>query len=186
MDHLTKIAYNLIQKKADSNELIQALSGVMGFPYTLLVDGGVYFSHYVPMLNAIRSLYGRTPLCEGAITPILKGCKSEIFADILLDKLIGQIPVVGIAANIICAKTLTWRLGTLFAMLAAKGDSISVPDVTEAIRNIREHFPQRNMLKFQVPSEAVFMRLVTNKEYATDMFDVDAFFDSIAYHTNIT
>lgn len=177
MDNTTKKAYALIQKKADSNELIQAVSGVMGFPYTLLADAGVYFSHYVPMLNAIRGFYGRSALNEGILSPILKNCKSEIFADILLDKLIGQIPVVGIAANIMCAKALTWRLGTLFTMLAAKSDDINEQDVVEAVRKIRLEFPQNKTLKFQSPSEKVFDHLVNQTESSYESFDVDAFFE---------
>ena len=181
MDINTKKAYELIQKKADSNEMIQAVSSVLGFPYTLLADAGVYFSHYVPMLNAIRKIYGRNPLEEGVIAPILKGCKSEIFADILLDKLIGQIPVVGIAANIMCAKTLTWRLGTLFAMLAAKDSEIREADVIGAVRKIRKEFPQRNMFSFQKPTPTVFDYLVNGGTGSADAFDVDAFFESVVY-----
>ena len=181
MDTNTKKAYELLQKKSDSNELIQAVSSVLGFPYTLLADAGVYFTHYVPLLNAMRKIYGREPVEDNTVIQVLKECKSEIFADILFDKLIGQIPVVGIAANIMCAKTLTWRFGTLFAMLAAKDSEIREADVIGAVRKIRKEFPQRNMFTFQKPMPTVFDHLVNGGTGSADTFDVDAFFENVVY-----
>ena len=52
--------YDTIQKKAGSNQLMQAISGFLGFPFNLIVDGGVVFTHYAPMLNEIRRIYGRS------------------------------------------------------------------------------------------------------------------------------
>ena len=59
---LAKKAYEIINEKAGSNIVIQGLSGIMGFPFTLLADGAVIFTHYGAVLNEIRSLYGRTPV----------------------------------------------------------------------------------------------------------------------------
>ena len=52
---LARRSYEIINEKASSNIVIQGLSGVLGFPFTLLADGAVIFTHYGTMLNEIRS-----------------------------------------------------------------------------------------------------------------------------------
>ena len=74
---LAKKAYEIINEKAGSNIAIQGLSGVLGFPFTILADGAVIFTHYGTMLNEIRSLYGRTPVSEAVVSSIVKGISSE-------------------------------------------------------------------------------------------------------------
>ena len=107
MTNKTRMVYELIQEKTTSNEVMQGLSSVLGFPFTLVVDAGVIITHYSPMLNEIRNIYGRAPVSAEVVGPILNSCKSEVLSDLILDKLIGQIPMIGIAANIMCAKTMT-------------------------------------------------------------------------------
>ena len=104
---LSKKAYEIINEKASSNIAIQGLSGVLGFPFTLLADGAVIFTHYGTMLNEIRTLYGRTPVSEAVVSTIVKGISSELIFDIVADKFLGQVPLVGIYFNAICAKTMT-------------------------------------------------------------------------------
>lgn len=70
---LAQKSYEIINSKASSNIAIQGLSGILGFPFTLLADGAVIFTHYGTMLNEIRSLYGRTPVSESVVTTIIKG-----------------------------------------------------------------------------------------------------------------
>lgn len=168
MTNKTKMVYDLIQKKTTSNEVMQGVSSILGFPFTLVVDAGVIFTHYGPMFNEIRKIYGRSPLSSEAIGPILNACKSEVLSDLIVDKLIGQIPVVGIAANIMCAKTMTWRLGLLFAMLASRGEDISEANAVNCVRLIRELFPQANMLKFKTPSLIVVEKLLDAVENDTE------------------
>lgn len=155
-----KRVYDLIQAKSTSNEAMQGISGALGFPFTLIADAGVVFTHYGPMLNEIRAIYGRSKVSSEIVGPILSGCKSEILADILLDKVIGQIPLIGIGANIMCAKTMTWRLGLLFAMLSSRGEEISAASAARTTRLIREVFPQGNMFKFKTPSLTVVEKLL--------------------------
>ena len=156
--------YDYIQSKASSNEFIQGLSGLLGFPWTLIADTGVIFTHYGPMLNSIRSSYGRDSVSAEVIIPIIDGCKSEILADIIMDKLIGQIPIVGIASNVMCAKTMTWRLGLLFGMLSARGENITAENAKNAMRAIRMIFPQKSMFTFSTPSIETVEKLLTKFE----------------------
>ena len=157
----TKV-YELIESKTGSNMLMQAISGVAGFPYTLLADAGVIFTHYGPMLNDIRKIYGLTEVDSKALVPIIKGCRTEILSDLLLDKVIGQIPLIGIASNIICAKAMTWRLGLMFAMVSAKGEEFTAENVKKSCELIRTLFPQKNSIKFQKPSPVIVEKLLNS------------------------
>lgn len=143
---------------------MQGLSGILGFPFTALADVGVIFTHYGPMLNDIRRVYSRNELSKNVLAPIVKGCSNEIIADLVLDKFIGQIPLMGIAANMICAKALTWRLGILFGMLAARGEDINEASVTQCVRLIRNLFPQADSLLFKKPSVTIVESLLSNIE----------------------
>lgn len=155
----TKV-YELIDSKTGSNMLMQAISGVAGFPYTLLADAGVIFTHYGPMLNEIRKIYGLNEIDSKVLAPIIKGCSTEILSDLLLDKVIGQIPLIGIAANVICAKAMTWRLGLMFAMVSAKGEDFTSENVKKSCELIRTLFPQKNSVKFQKPSPVIVEKLL--------------------------
>ena len=139
MKSLEDLVYNMIDSKAKTNVAMQGASGLLGWPFTIAADVGVVFTHYGPMLNDIRTLYGRKPVDVESIVPIIRGCSTELLADLVLDKLVGQIPVIGFGANIICAKAMNWRLGILFAMLSSRGEEIDVENVQKAVKLIRSH-----------------------------------------------
>lgn len=159
---VTKTAkvYDIIDKKAGSNQFLQGLSGTLGFPFTVLADGAVIFTHYGPMINEIRDLYGREPISANVLGPILKGASSEILSDVVFDKLIGQIPIVGIASNVMCAKAMTWRLGLLFAMISARGEEVNANTVRRTCILIRKLFPQSNTFVFRQPSVTIVEKLL--------------------------
>lgn len=159
---LARKAYEIINEKASSNIAIQGLSGVLGFPFTIIADGAVIFTHYGTMLNEIRSLYGRTPVSETVVSSIVKGISSELIFDIVADKFLGQMPLVGIYFNAICAKTMTWRLGILFTMLSARGEAIDDSTVEDTTRLIRMVFPQTDAFKFQQPTYPTFEKLIVS------------------------
>ena len=167
MESKERQVYDLIQSIASSNEVVQGISGALGFPFTLIADAGVIVTHYGAMLNRIRAIYGRSPVSREVVKPIFDGCKTEILADILVDKLLGQIPLLGIAANIMCAKTMTWRLGILFGMLAARGEEISAESAGNAMRAIRSLFPQKSMVFFTTPSIGMVEQLLGKFEDCT-------------------
>ena len=160
MENLAKQSYELINSKASSNILMQGLSGIVGFPFTLIADGAVIFTHYGPMLNQIRSLFNRSPVSESVVSSIVKGISSELLFDIVADKVLGNIPVVGIYFNAICAKTMTWRLGILFTMLSARGEDINTDSVQKTMKLIRKVFPQNDAFSFKQPSFDTFVKLI--------------------------
>lgn len=159
--------YELIESKASSNIALQGLTGALGFPFTAIGDVAAFFTHYGPMLNQIRVLYGRKPVPKESMMTILDGCKSELLADIVIDKVLGNLPVLGLPANMICAKAMTWRLGILFGMLAARGEEIDAENVKSAVQLIREMFPQRDSLLFKKPSISVTEKLLRSVEDTT-------------------
>ena len=100
--------------------------------------------------------------------PIIKGCKDEVVSDIVIDKVIGNIPIIGFPANMIAAKAMTWRLGILFGMLASRGEEINQENVEHAIVLIRNIFPQKDSILFRKPS-------VTNVENLIRAVEGDTF-----------
>lgn len=160
--------YDIISKKAASNIFMQALTGWVGFPFTLFADAAVFFTHYGPMLNEIRAVYERRPITMDYLWPIIKGCKDEVVSDIVIDKVIGNIPIIGFPANMIAAKAMTWRLGILFGMLASRGEEINQENVEHAIVLIRNIFPQKDSILFRKPS-------VTNVENLIRAVEGDTF-----------
>ena len=148
----TEQIYDYIKVCADSNALIQGISGWAGFPCTLVVDGAVIFTHYARMLNKIRSMYERPAINEKEVVKLLPGLSEELLFDLIGDKILGNIPFVGIYFNAVCAKTLTWRLGILFAKLSMAGENISVEDASAVLATIREYFPHDDTFKFRQPS----------------------------------
>ena len=72
--------------------------------------------------------------------PILKEILPEIFVDLALDKFAGQIPIIGIYFNAICAKTMTWRLGMLFTFLSSRTSEVPINSVAKALKLMRHMF----------------------------------------------
>lgn len=183
MKSLEDQIYDYINDKAATNIMMQGASGLLGWPWTLAADVGVIFTHYGPMLNDIRLKFGRSPVSSNAIAPIIQGCSKEIVADLVLDKCIGQIPVIGFGANIICAKAMTWRLGILFAMLASRGDAIDTENVRKATKLIREVFPQKSSLRFEKPSRhdvLILLKKVSNESVSSFNEIIDLMRERIA------
>ena len=164
--------YDIINSKAGSNTAMQGISGLIGFPFTTIMDVAVFFTHYGPMLNDIRAVYDRTSIRKDDLGHIIRGCKQELLADMVLDKLIGNIPLLGLPANMICAKAMTWRLGLLFGVLSARGEEINEDSVLLAVRLIRTLFPQPESLLFKKPSAVTVEKLLNSvKETSIESFD---------------
>ena len=161
------LAYDLVKNKANSNSFLQGVSGVAGFPFTLLADAGSIPLIYVSLWNDIRRLYGHDEMSTDALIAFVKPMLPEVLLDIALDKFLGNVPVIGIYFNAICAKTLTWRFGTLFAFLSSRGADIPNESLKTALALVREVFPQREMFTFTTPERAKFIDLVVSIEGAS-------------------
>lgn len=164
----TAKVYDIIDSKAGSNAAMQGLSGLMGFPFTAIMDITVFFTHYGPMLNDIQDVYHRAPVGKEELRHIVSGCRQDLLADMVLDKLVGNIPILGLPANMIAARAMTWRLGLLFGMLSARGEGFNPEHVLLSVRLIRTLFPQTDSLLFKKPTVLTVEKLLNGVE------DVDA------------
>ena len=154
-------AYHEISKKANSNQWLQGLSGVLGFPFTTAADVGVMFTHYGPMFNNIRAIYGHSDVSIKTAGVLTKNIAHELVIDFVADKVMGNIPLVGIYFNAVCAKALSWRLGVLFAMLSARGEEIDQEIVADAVYVIRKIFP-KSAFGFDPPDRMEFIKIIAS------------------------
>ncbi len=151
--------YQLINNKATSNAFLQGATGVVGLLVTTAVD--VYaLKIYADMWNDIRKVYNQSEVNIDDAINVIKNILTEVVSDIALDKILGNIPLVGVYFNAICAKQMTWRLGTLFTMLASRGADINNTKCKETIIMIRHMFPQSDMFMFVTPDYNKFIQLV--------------------------
>lgn len=155
------LCYQIIEHKANANSVLQALTGIVGFPFTTIVDVGVIPAIYDPLCNGIREVYGYQPIDSDDVLSIVSNIYKEILMDLVMDKILGNVPLIGIYFNGICAKHMTWRLGILFAMLSARGEEVVSSNASECMKLIRLTFPQEKALSFTTPDKIHFMRLVT-------------------------
>lgn len=167
-DQIAKMIYKRIEKADFINTYMQGASGLIGNGVPAIVDCVAITHIYTPLANDIRRFYQRTPLTMTDVTTIIKGCGQEIISDILLDKIAGNIPVVGIVFNAVCAKSMTWRLGLMFAMLSAYGEMVDKQNVSKAIHLIRLQYPQSKSLTFNKPSFFDVSMLLATMHSSTD------------------
>lgn len=154
------VIYEMINAKANSNAFLQGVTGIVGFPATIAVDAAVVVTHYEPLINNIRRLYGRSVLSKKDITPILGGLLKEILVDLAVDKVMGHIPVAGVYFNAISAKALTWRLGMLVTIVSSRGEDFTKGNLSEVVKLIRYITPQTDMFKFAKPDYEMFKKIV--------------------------
>ena len=154
-------AYNIIDSTAKSNATVEALGSFFGLGTNLLIDAATIGTHYIPMLNKIRALFGKAPWTMQSFGPVLKVIANDLMFDFVFDKLLGSIPIAGTYFNYICAKSMIFRVGMLCAMTSCLNEDIT--DI-ETFRNtsilIREIFPQKSAFKFASPDYGKFEQLM--------------------------
>lgn len=102
-----RLAYDTISAKASTNTVIQSLTGIFGFPFTIGADVAVIPLIYTPLCNDLRRLYGHPEIPSGAVKTLIPQILPEIFRDLAFDKILGSIPLIGVYFNAICAKAFT-------------------------------------------------------------------------------
>ncbi|MCO1654847.1 hypothetical protein [Pseudonocardia humida] len=112
--------YEKTRNLANGNAVAQGASGVFGGGVNLLVDAAA-IPFYVDLWNDVRRVYGRGEITLHAAQEYLRPNMAFLVQDLVWDKAIGSIPIIGIPFNIAFGKALTWRLGAWFGMLAALG-----------------------------------------------------------------
>ena len=156
------MTYKLIKSKANSNAFIQGVTGITGFPSTLVVDGIAIFTHYEPLINDIRKLYGRGEFSAKDLSPLIGSLVKELLFDVVADKILGNVPIAGAYFNAVSAKALTWRLGMLVTIISSRGETFNKETISSVIKLIRYITPLNELLKFKKPDRDVFKRIVTS------------------------
>ncbi|MGM0410439.1 MAG: hypothetical protein ACQEQF_06705 [Bacillota bacterium] len=157
-------AYDLINETTQKNMILQGVSGFFGPMGALGTDVYVIVKIYSPMINNIRKIYGRKPLDKNILVDFVKGALKEVLNDMIFDKGLGSIPVMGVYFNAICARAMTWRIGILFTMLASRGEKAKVKQIKETMILIRKVFPNESNVKFKKPEQRIFNKIVTSVE----------------------
>ena len=94
MKSLEDLVYNMIDSKAKDHRCHAGSFRSAGMAlHHSGGRGGCVYPLRAPLLNDIRTLYGRKPVDVESIVPIIRGCSTELLADLVLDKLVGQIPL---------------------------------------------------------------------------------------------
>lgn len=138
---------------------IQGVSGFFGLVVTLAVDAGSVPLIYATMWNEIRAVYGQSQIETDDALKVISNIIPEVLSDAIFDKVLGNVPIIGVYFNAICAKQMTWRLGTLFTLLASRGDDITSVKCKESMMLIRHMFPQKDMFSFTTPDYDNFIQI---------------------------
>ncbi|MER6827562.1 hypothetical protein ABT352_16395 [Streptosporangium sp. NPDC000563] len=161
--------YERTSTLATGNVLAQGASGFFGGGANLVVDV-IAIPFYIDLWNDVRSIYGRGHITGEAAKEYLKPNIPFLAQDLLWDKLVGSIPIVGIPFNIAFAKALTWRLGAWFGMLSAiGGDSTPNEKITASTMELtRRIFPSLgDTFSFKAPDRDVFVSFVASVDGLT-------------------
>lgn len=156
-----KQCYKLIDERADRNSIIQGASGFFGVGTALVVDA-ISIPIYGQMWNDIRAIYGQPPVNTEEVKSVIKSIIPEMIADVAVDKLLGNIPIIGSYFNAACGKHMTWRLGTLFSVMASRGEDINHLKYKETMVLIRHLFPITDAAVFSSPNYDDFINIVSS------------------------
>jgi hypothetical protein len=149
---------------ATGNAIAQGASGIVGGGVNLLVDAAA-IPFYVDLWNSVRRIYGRGEITLQAAQEYLKPNLAFLVQDVVWDKAIGSIPIIGIPFNIAFGKALTWRLGAWFGMLAAlgaeSGNDAELAHSTLAL--VKQVFPaDGSVFSFSAPDQEVFVAFISS------------------------
>lgn len=155
---------------ANGNALAQGASGLFGGGVNLLVDAAA-IPFYVDLWNEVRRIYGRGEITLQAAREYLKPNMAFLVQDLVWDKAIGSIPIIGIPFNIAFGKALTWRLGAWFGMLAALGaDSGGDAELAQStLALVKQVFPaDGGVFSWSAPDKEVFVAFISSVDGLTE------------------
>jgi hypothetical protein len=155
--------YDRTRTLATGNLIAQGASGFFGFAANLLVDAAAV-PFYAQLWTEIRGIYGKGEITAEATKAYLKPNLGFLAQDLLWDKVVGSIPIIGVPFNIVFAKALTWRLGAWFGLLSAIAGEDDSEALTRATLELtREVFPSsRSVFDFAAPYRDVFVSFLAS------------------------
>jgi hypothetical protein len=162
--------YEKTRTLANGNAIAQGASGLFGGGVNLLVDAAA-IPFYVDLWNDIRHVYGRGEITMRAAQEYLKPNMAFLVQDLVWDKAVGSIPIIGIPFNIAFGKALTWRLGAWFGMLAALGaDSGGDAELAQStLALVKQVFPAGGgVFTWNAPDREVFVAFISSVDGLTE------------------
>jgi hypothetical protein len=156
--------YEKTRALANGNAIAQGASGIFGGGVNLLVDAAA-IPFYVDLWNDVRRVYGRVEITLQAAQEYLKPNLTFLVQDLVWDKAVGSIPIIGIPFNIAFGKALTWRLGAWFGLLAALGsDSTNNAELAQStlalVKQVFTH--DGSVFNWSAPDEGVFVAFISS------------------------
>ena len=161
--------YEKTRTLANGNAIAQGASGLFGGGVNLLVDAAAV-PFYVELWNDVRRVYGRGEITMDAAGEYLRPNLSFLVQDLVWDKAVGSIPIIGIPFNIAFGKALTWRLGAWFGLLAALGDdSDGNAELTRSTLSlVKQVFPaEGSLFSWNAPDREVFVAFISSVDGLT-------------------
>lgn len=158
--------YRMTSRTAAASSVIQAVSALFfGGMIHLAVDGAA-IAFYVDLFNEIRGVYGRGRITKEAAWAYLQPNLAFILGDLVLDKLLGMLPVAGSYFCYVFSRSLTFRLGAFFGALSALGEDAPNDILLEKVSQlVQELFPREGFLfRLSDPDQDSFVALIAGLE----------------------
>ena len=154
-------SYDLIVGYAWKNMAAQVGASLVPIPGAgLAVDAAVLPIIYLPMWNEIRGIYGRGEVGSEQARALLSGVGGVVLVDVVVDKVLGQVPILGMPLNYFCAKIMTWRLGALFTLFASLGHNVDARLARLATELLTKLFPKEDFGFIKTPEREKFVDFV--------------------------
>lgn len=181
------LVYDKTAHLAALNMGAQGVSGFVGMGVNLVVDVAA-IPFYARHWNEIRAIYGKGALSLDRASAYLQPNVGFIVEDLIFDKALGSLPILGVYFNAAFAKALTWRLGAWFGVLCALGEEArgaaagareakTADDVSDVVTRVslqltREVFAANvgslQTLRFPTPERATFVRFIASMDGLTN------------------
>jgi hypothetical protein len=168
-DRAAKV-YEKTRALANGNAIAQGASGLIGGGVNLLVDAAA-IPFYIELWNEIRRIYGRGEVTLDAAQEYLRPNLAFLVQDLVWDKAVGSIPIIGIPFNIAFGKALTWRLGAWFGLLAALGaEGNGNHELSQSTLSlVKQVFPSEGSLfSWNAPDHEVFIAFISSVDGLTE------------------
>ena len=161
--------YERTRTLANGNAIAQGASGLFGGGLNLLVDAAA-IPFYAELWTDVRRIYGHGEITRQAAQDYLRPNLSFIVQDLVWDKAVGSIPIIGIPFNIAFGKALTWRLGAWFGMLAALGAASGDAELGQStLALVKQVFPaDGSVFTFSAPDREVFVAFISSVDGLTE------------------
>ena len=164
--------YSITKTLANKSGYIQAVSAIWGGGVNLIVDGAITLL-YRDMWNDIRAVYGRGKITLDAVKAFIKANWEFLLTDLIVDKGLGSIPIIGMPFNYTFAKELAFRLGAWMGAISVIGEDIPSHGLSRTMMQlVKTVFPREERFtiwhaatfRYTPPNKARFIAFISSME----------------------